>query len=115
MRKKYTLVGSFILLVLICLGAFYYYANKPYFEVSRLIEQAETESKVEELFGPAYKIFEKGDKDRYLKGWSYEEREITDHAAVYFLQDRFPENWDMIVYVYYDQEGNIEDYYIGGS
>ena len=40
---------------------------------------------------------------------------ITQKVQIFFPAQKFSEYADIIVYVYYDDQREVEDYYVGGS
>jgi hypothetical protein len=70
-----------------------------------------TEPEVIRLLGetPAYR-YERGDApaDYYVEGWARRERSITGSVLIFVLGEP-------ICYVWLDQHGRVEDFFIGGS
>lgn len=69
-----------------------------------------TEAQVIELHGQPFRLYTKSDApvDYYVKGYSYKERAITNKVLIYVKVEP-------ICYVYLDQNGLVEDVYVGGS
>ena len=47
-------------------------------------------------------------EDYYVDGWAYRERPITSTVQVFILGEP-------IAYVWYDEDGRVEDWFVGGS
>ena len=50
-----------------------------------------------------------------MKGYSFKKRKINYKVQIFFPSEFGVGTWDPILYIYYDKQGNIEDYFLGGS
>ncbi len=100
---------------IVSIAALFYWANMPYAEVKKIMREMETEQDIIKKFGNPDHKFTKADRDYYIKGYAYKEREITNKALVYFPMLGKNNYHDIILYVYIDNKGEIENYFVGGS
>ena len=85
--------------------------NEPYYTRARSVQLGMTETDVRARLGEPYRSYEAATapKDYYADGYSYQRREISNRALIYFG------GTDMIVYVYLDKDERVEHVFIGGS
>ncbi len=98
---------------LLCLAARYAdrWMNEPDLSRAEAIEPGMAQRQVMARLGePAY-VYNAGDapEDYYVLGYTYRRRPISNKVLIYFG------GTDLIVYVYIDEAGEVEDVYIGGS
>jgi outer membrane protein assembly factor BamE (lipoprotein component of BamABCDE complex) len=76
----------------------------------RAIKPGMTESQVLALLGKPERMYEKGSapKDHYVKGRAYKERPITNKVYLYIGKEP-------IAYIYFDDQNNVEEAFVGGS
>lgn len=89
--------------------------NDPYKEVEHYMRDLKTEEEVRSRFGKARYTFYSGVKDYYVDGYSYKERTIEHKVEIIFPKVSADQYTDVILYVYYDKDENVTDYYVGGS
>ncbi len=85
--------------------------NEPDLSRAEAIEPGMAQRQVMARLGePAY-VYNAGDapEDYYVLGYTYRRRPISNKVLIYFG------GTDLIVYVYIDEAGEVEDVYIGGS
>jgi hypothetical protein len=115
MKSTLAIAISFgALLFVIGLGVSYY-SNAPYREVRQLVASLKTEKQVIDQLGTPRHIFFANDKNHVIEGYSSKNRKISNKLLVYFPQAQSSSGFDIILYVYVDASGQVEDYYVGGS
>lgn len=69
-----------------------------------------TEQEVREKLGEPAHTHERGTapEDYYVKGYSFKERPITNKVLIYIASEP-------IAYVYLDNQGRVEEVFVGGS
>ncbi len=85
--------------------------NEPYYSRAAAIRPGMTEADVVQQLGDPAQTYERetAPQHYYAEGYSYRERPISHKVLIYFG------GMDMIVYVYLDRQGRVEDVYMGGS
>jgi outer membrane protein assembly factor BamE (lipoprotein component of BamABCDE complex) len=80
------------------------------YRLFRQVKNGMTEAQVTELLGQPYRSYEKSNapEDYYVKGYSFKKRAITNKVLIYIKVEP-------ICYVYLDQNGIVEDVFVGGS
>lgn len=114
MKKKYAIL-VFSISLLSVLIIMHIWAQRPYKEIVEVVKSLQTEKQVVEAFGKPYKTVHRGSKDYYIKGYSFKHREIGNRVLIYFPDNPTDMVADIIMYVYIDNEGRVEDYFVGGS
>lgn len=110
--KKWLTTG---IILLALFGVLWYWGNAPYVEIKQRISGLKTEAAVVKVFGKPRLVFHRGDHDYYVSGYTYKERPISNKVFVYFPSSRSYQYHDIILYVYVDARGRVEDYHVGGS
>lgn len=80
------------------------------YRLFRQVKNGMTEAQVTELLGQPNRSYEKSNapEDYYVKGYSFKKRAITNRVLIYTRVEP-------ICYVYIDQNGIVEDVFVGGS
>jgi len=116
--KKTFLIISLVLAVLVLVGTILVIlsslvVNETFsrdYALFRSIKIGMSEQHVVNLLGKPVKIYSRGTapKDYYVKGYSYKEREISNKVFIYIASEP-------IAYIYFDDQNNVEDVFVGGS
>lgn len=82
----------------------------PYRRAESKLALGLSEAQVRERFGEPYRIYDAASapEDYYVKGWTRRERPITSKVWIFFVGEP-------ICYVWFDEEGGVEDWFLGGS
>jgi len=115
MKTKYLLLLILLVVISSVVFIFHIWTRAPYTEIERIIENINTEEEVIKVFGKPHKIFYKGEKDYYVKGYSFKRRLIQNKVYIYFPKMHSSDYVDIILYVYFDNNNLVEDYFVGGS
>lgn len=94
---------------------FYTWVNEPYRYIEDSVSALQTESEVLTRFGEPVDTYFAGETDYYVSGYSRREREISHKVHVFRLWEAGERTESMVLYVYIDEKGEIEDFYVGGS
>ena len=80
------------------------------YEKFRSIHRGMSEAQVVEKLGAPTRVYHRADapKDYYVKGYSREEREITNKVFIYIGSEP-------IAYIYFDDANTVEHVFVGGS
>lgn len=76
--------------------------------VFNCIKKGMSYNEVESCLGKPSEIIEAGTKDYYVKGYAKKEKEVLNRAYVYVISFA-------VCYVYFDVNGVVDDFFIGGS
>ena len=73
--------------------------------------KSKTESEVRSALGEPQRVYERATApvDYYEKGYTYEQRPITNKVFIYFGEP------DLIAYVYFDSSNRVEHVFVGAS
>jgi hypothetical protein len=85
--------------------------NEPYLSRAEAVQRGMTEGQTTERLGePAY-VYEAqiAPQNYYVDGYTYRKRPISNKVLIFFG------GGDLIVYVWIDNHGRVEDVFIGGS
>ena len=107
-------IAAFVVVVALA-GAFWYWSTAPYRAIEGRINPLRTEADVVRIFGQPRHIFNKGTTGYHVRGYAFKERPITGKVLVYFPAESATDGYDVILYVYVDEQGNVEDHFVGGS
>jgi len=114
-KKKFFIFIVFLVILALAGLSIYLWAQGPYKEIEKITKNLQTEKEVIEVFGQPYKTVYKGSEDYYVKGYSFKEREIQNKVHIFFPKNRTDAVADIILYVYIGADGQVEDYFVGGS
>ncbi len=83
---------------------------KAEYERFQAIKAGMTEQEVREKLGTPAHVYDKASapEDYYVKGYSRKERPITNKVLIYIASEP-------IAYVYLDDQGKVEEVFVGGS
>lgn len=115
MKKKHVILLLSSIFIAVLLFGLHKWASQPYERIENKIRNLKTEQMVINMLGPPHKVFLNNSHNYYIKGYSYKRRDITNKVLVYFPSNNFDVVVDMVLYIYIDNDGNVEEYYIGGS
>ena len=116
MNKIYILLISlFLVAVSTVLLSMHFWAQHPYKEIEETVSSLSTEKDVIDVFGNPYKIVSEDETDYYVKGYSFKERSITNKVYIYFPTTSSNSYDDIILYIYFNSNGQVEDFFVGGS
>lgn len=102
-------------ILLVGMVVIWYQTNQPYWAFSHELSTLKSEKDIRGWFGEPAHIFLAGNESYYVDGYSFEKRSIGHKALIFFPRlEQFPLN-DIVLYVYIDDSGDIEHFFIGGS
>jgi outer membrane protein assembly factor BamE (lipoprotein component of BamABCDE complex) len=80
------------------------------YELLRKVKVGMSEQEVRSILGVPQHEYEGATAPTpyYVKGWAYKERPITNKVLIYIRSEP-------IAYVWIDQNGRVEDVFVGGS
>lgn len=113
MKKSSMLMA--VILLLVAVFGMYVWVNQPYWELENRVSSFESAEDFKTEFGDPRYVYRSGRENYYVEGYSYKNREITGRVEIYFPTLPGYEHLDFILYVYYSQEGSVEEIYVGGS
>ncbi len=108
-REKLALIASPLVAIVVLWGAVQL-MDLPKRQVEAKLELGLTAAEVVERLGEPNHVHhaDTAPEDYYVEGWARRERPITSTVQVFILGEP-------ICYVWYDEEGLVEDWFLGGS
>lgn len=108
-REKLALVASPLVAAAVLWGAVWL-MDLPKRQVDAKLELDLTPAQIVERLGEPNLVHHAGTapEDYYVEGWARRERPITSMVQVFILGEP-------ICYVWYDEDGLVEDWFLGGS
>ncbi len=94
-----------------------YWAGYPYKKITKQVSNITTEEQANQILGYPDYIFYKNNIDYYISGYAYKERIIDYKVLVYVSpsSELLISAYDVIIYLYINDKGQVEDYFVGGS
>lgn len=95
------------------LAGLYLWFNEPYWRLENRLDALKTEEAVRQTFGAPSRIVRAGEAIDYIPGYSHADRAITGKLLVYPPGSGTVDPPDVVLYVYIDREGRIEQSVVG--
>lgn len=108
----WAVAGLLVLLGLVAFTNMYWrQQNEPDYSNAAGITKGMDEDEVRVRLGEPWRTYERANapSNYFIEGYSHPNRAITGKVMIYFGGS------DMIVYVYVDEDGRVEEKFIGGS
>lgn len=95
------------------LAGLYLWINEPYWRLQNRLDALKTEAEIRQTFGAPARIAKAGEAVGYIPGYSHADRPVTGKLLIYPPASGPIDPPDVVLYVYIDREGRVEQSVIG--